>query len=243
MSPGRSRRATGSRPSTASTVRARGRRFARAATRSCASSCEICSGRITGRCRRAPRRTRSRSRPRISRPPFVRSRRPRAARTARLHRRGFSSISTSSCTTFRPRWSTRAASPAPPTCRTARTPRTCTPTACTCIRERMPMARRETTRSFACCPGETGRSASAMPRDAPVRSNRTSASPRPTSSSRSEMSCALEPAAAAARPSHILRARTGITRIATARPTIRSPAALRASSSSKGMWTTRSIAR
>ena len=209
--------------------------------RCCASSCETCSDRITGRCRKGRRRTRSKFRRTISRPPFVPFRRPRGA-TAPRRRRGFSSTSTSSCTTFPPHSWTRAASPAPRTCRTVRTPRTCTRTACTCSRERIRTARRGTTRSCACCRGGTGRSASAPRRDAAARSKRTSASGKPTSSSRSGTSWDHEPAGAA-RASPILQARTGITRTAMARHTIRSPAASPASSSSKGMSTMRSTAR
>ena len=79
-------------------------------------------------------------------------------------------------------------------------------------------------------------------RDAAARSKRTSASPRPTSSSRLATSWGHEPGAVA-RASPILQARTGITRTAMARHTIRSPAGSPASSSSKEMSTTRSTGR
>ena len=83
------------------------------------------------------------------------------------------------------------------------------------------------------------RAADGMP---PHARSRTSASARPTSSSRSGTSWGHKPAGAA-RASPILQARTGITRTAMARHTIRSPAASPASSSSKGMSTMRSTAR
>ena len=112
---------------------------------------ESCSDRITVRCRRGRRRIRSRFRRTISRPRSARSRRPRAGDCSTPPTRRSSSTSTSSCTTFPPRSWTRAASPAPRTCRTDRTPPTCTRMACTSSRERIRTARRGTTRFCACC--------------------------------------------------------------------------------------------